>query len=398
MSPIRYLITFFILTGLWIGLVAAFNWAIDPYGLFNPPVLPELNVKKTKADGKIRFVKAWQLRDRRPNGLIIGSSRSEIGLRPDHACWPTGPTYNGALAGSNMYEVRRYYQHATAVAPVREVVLGLDLFMFNGHRGARTGFDEALLALDAQGRPNAEADPNGRWKSLFSLFTLVDSLGTALGQDRNRYYTRDGRLILWPPVVAGPRPLFRKTERMFHTIILFPGPARRFDLGEAPLAEYEWILRDAHAENRNLHLVISPLHARLSATLYLLGLEPTRESWLRRLVAINESVAAAAGRAPFPLWDFSGYNEVTTEAVPGGGEARMRFYRDPSHYTTTVGDRILDRVFGCGATTFGERVTSATVEVHLAKQRSGRETYMRDHPDDLAALRETARENADWRQ
>lgn len=400
MAPHRYAVLVLLLAFALVGGVAGANWLVDPYGLFNSPLIEGFNGRKSKAHRKIRFVKAWQMRDRRAEGLIVGSSRSEIGLRPDHSCWPTTRNYNGALSGANMYEVRRYYQHATAVGPVDTVVVGLDFFMFNKHRGIRTGFDEDLLALDPAGRPNRTVSQWGRVQSLFSAFTLVDSVGTVAEQKEDRYFTADGRLILLPLLVDKPRRHFRKTEQMFHTIILFPGPARRYELGADALEEYAWMLREAHSKGRTLHLVISPMHARFSMALHGMGMEPTLEAWKRQLVAINDGLAKEFGAAPFPLWDFSGYNEVNNELVPKPSpeNRKMSGFRDPSHYTTETGDRMLNQIFGCSDGGFGVRLKTNNLESHLADQRLARDAYMKSHPDDVAELKETAAETVGWRQ
>ena len=62
---------------------------------------------------------------------------------------------------------------------------------------------------------------------------------------------------------------------------------------------------------------------------------------------INEQEAARSGESPYPLWDFSGYNSLTTEDVPpdGDSETQMKWYWESSHYKKELGDLVLDRIF-----------------------------------------------------
>jgi hypothetical protein len=87
------------------------------------------------------------------------------------------------------------------------------------------------------------------------------------------------------------------------------------------------------------------------------------------------------------LWDFSGYNSVTTEPVA----TPMQYYWDSSHFTERVGGWILTRVMGGTETgqipaDFGVSLTDENVEAHLAAVRADRDSYVRMHPQEAAEL------------
>ena len=112
------------------------------------------------------------------------------------------------------------------------------------------------------------------------------------------------------------------------------------------------------------------------------------------MVAINEEEAQRYSRRPFPIWDFSGYNSLTTEPVPplGDTETRMHWYFESSHYQKSLGDLVLDRIFDHqepGRTVpddFGILLTSATLEAHLAQIRADRKRWRKAHPEDVAEI------------
>ena len=77
------------------------------------------------------------------------------------------------------------------------------------------------------------------------------------------------------------------------------------------------------------------------------------ENWKREIVAIT------------PVWDFSGYNSITTEPVAKG----MKNYLDSSHYSSEVGNLILNRLFNYQEETvtadFGILITQENIQSHL---------------------------------
>ena len=116
-----------------------------------------------------------------------------------------------------------------------------------------------------------------------------------------------------------------------------------------------------------------PVHARLLENLDNVGLWPNFEYWKRQLVTINEKIAIAQNTKPFPLWDFNGYSEVSTEPV--NDEDPPRWFYDSAHPHVNTGNRILNIVSGQQVDNFGKQLTLSNVDDWLALQRSNRESY-----------------------
>lgn len=370
MSPSRRYLVIAFATGL--GLVATVvgvNRLVDPYWVHDAPGIAGLNLHRTEFGHHVRLGKSWRIARLKPAALILGSSRADVALDPQHASFRAQPVFNAALPGANLHELRRMFEYAHALRPLDQVVLAADFFMFNSTYPVRADFSEGRLGFG----PERMQD----WAStLVSLDAFVDSLATVREQ-----YARDDWLDYTPAGhhdwthaewhlanLGGPSAAFR--EVIEHMPRLWrPFPERRYQLGgdsgivgtSDALVDYRRILERAHDDGIALHVVILPVHVALLDALREMDLSDEYEAWKRELVAIHRDVARARATDSFPLWDFTGH-AIAQEPVPDGRDATMRYFWDAGHVTSEVGGRVLDRVLGSGSRSlddgFGARLDS----------------------------------------
>src|SRR4029077_18124899 len=88
-----------------IGLI---NAVVDPYGIFRWIDLPGFNAYKPAHETHVRLFKAFDVIRVRPRAIVIGTSRSDIGLRMSHPGWTIEPRYNLALDGATGEEMYAY--------------------------------------------------------------------------------------------------------------------------------------------------------------------------------------------------------------------------------------------------------------------------------------------------
>ena len=86
--------------------------------------------------------------------------------------------------------------------------------------------------------------------------------------------------------------------------------------------------------------------------------------WLRTLVS-----------AGLPVWDFSGFNSITTDNLN---------YYEALHFRASTGELVLKRIFGAPDSTgvpadFGTLLTPQNVEARIAALRRERQTYLTSH-------------------
>ena len=394
----RYLRVLLFGTMAFLLLAVGFNRLIDPFGLFDGPHIEGINTNKPEFVSHLRMAKAAAVQRLHPRAIVLGTSRGEIGIDPQHPGWSVQPVYNLALSGGNIYEAYRYLQHTHALEPVHQVVLMLDFFMFNAvNNSDEVDFDEQRLAVSADGE-SLQSGFSDLIAALGSLDALASSLQTVRLQHKGREYRNDGFRFREYQArqefrsQGGQRAAFQGNERGYfkknYDRFSFQNPNRD------NLKIYRRLLQLAYRDDIDLHIAISPSHARQFETIAAKGIWPLFEDWKRHLVRINEEEAGRLGQQPFSLWDFSGYNSLTTEPVPPIGDTKteMRWYWESSHYKKELGDLVQDRIFGYShpdrplPTDFGIRLTPETLEPHLATIRTDRRRWRVAFPEDAAEI------------
>ena len=378
--------------------IVGFNRLIDPFALYNGPIIEGLNANKPAFSSHLRLAKAAAIRHQKPSAIVLGTSRGEYGIDPEHPGWRPSSVYNLALSGANLYEAYRYLQHAQEIQPLQQVVLMLDFFMFNSNSLEKADFKEERLATDAEGKPQSK-----RWDDhiavLASLDAITDSIETIARQHQQggSIYLANGMRESTHNAFnihksGGHRKAFLSNEKGYFndTYNNFSFDSYRRDSWKL----YEKLLNFAQQQKIELHIVISPSHARQFETMAAAGVWDSFELWKRQLVTLNESIATEQGKAPFALWDFSGYNHYTTEKVPplGDTETQMQWYWESSHYKKELGDLVLDQIFNYNHPDrmidkdFGVQLTGKNIETHLQKIRKDRQHWRSLYPEDVVEI------------
>ena len=378
---------------LLISGAALFNLVADPFGLYRWVVVEGFNTNKYPATKHARTVKTYQVERLRPRGLILGSSRSEIGLDPEHPAWQPDvrPVFNLAVGGATVRELRQLFEFACRCQPPVQVVLGVDLFMFNARRSG------------AEQPPPTTGNSLSRVaETIFSTSALAASAETLWTQDPIKHpgYLPNGQIV-WSYDLAkvrryGLHQAFIRNVRKYYANHYFPPPNHSFSLAStagqtSSFEELSRILELARRYGVDLRLFISPVHAWQLLAIDAAGLWPSFDAWKKELVVrLERDRQAHPGRRAFPLWDFSGFNAVTTEAIPPPGDTTtlMRYYWESSHYRKEAGDQVLSKLLGDDAVPagFGVQLDTANIEPHLGSLREGLAAYRRQHPDAVAEI------------
>ncbi len=407
----RYLSTWLALTGLLLLLVAAFNLAVDPYGLFRLIDQPGFNSVKPQAGSHGRMAKAYQVLRVQPRGLLLGNSRTEVGLDPQHPAWPAAarPVFNLALPGTGTQATLRYLQHVQEGTRGKPVIAvwGVDFmdFLVDARQPRRVSSvgkeDRRLLVLPDGTRNPARSLQQARdyAESTLTLSALLDSVATLRSQNdpHAENLTPAGfnpmRDYLGIAAEEGYWALFRQRD-LENTRAYSQRPEDIYDgdgRSSPALDDLRQILRLCRQQGIALHLVIYPYHAHLLEIIRITGHWPAYEEWKRALLHIVDEEAPARASPRVPIWDFSGINALTGEAVPARGDhrTRMRWYWEAGHFKRELGDLMLDRVFGRKNPVyadFGERLTAASLESRLAALRAQEAEYRRSHRQEVAEL------------
>jgi hypothetical protein len=396
----RYSIWLFLWTAACSLTIGAFNFFVDPYGIFDTPRIEGVNAIKSRAGQREGLVKKYRIYSLRPNAIILGNSRAQVGFDPLHRAWPSDarPVLNLAVPGAGPQTARDLLGHATTAGALNLIVIGVDFVDFRLHSSAPP---QAYVSHAVQ-PPDLRTRLQDYVSVTMSLDALVDSLLTVQAQgepyrtsltpegfnpmlDYIGHAKREGYAALFAQRDAeNAKSYLKGGNRVIH-------PAT----GTSP--EFEAIrdmLRQARRSRARVHLVIYPYHAHILELFDLAGLWGPFEDWKRELVRLVESEGRQSG-STISLWDFSGYNAFTSEAVPEVGDTHniMQWYWEAGHFKKELGDIVLDRILDqmsqtqSGAERFGMLLSRQDIESHLRSIRLARTEYRRERQSEVVRLR-----------
>jgi hypothetical protein len=394
----RYLRT---LAWSWLALsavIVAFNLVVDPYGYFRLVTIPGINAKKPRPDADVMTIKTAGVRAIKPDALILGNSRAEVGFDPEHAGFRKRAlaVYNYSIPGSDIETPWRQLTKDDTSPRPKLVVIGLDFQDFLVDPDADT------IAYTEPDRPGAWAWLRTRLHALYTLSALIDSIKTVLIQTRPYAATLTPRgfnpMQDYVPIarVDGWHALFQhKAESVARSLATLPkSVVARGTETSPPLELARTIVRTCIRQGTELHLVIYPYHAQLLMLYDAAGLWPAFEEWKRRIADLVATEVAAGsgdpGAGKVVLWDFSDFHRFALEPVPAKGDRTVdiQWYWESAHFKKELGDLILFRILeGTNAQDgFGLPLVPGNVDGQIERMRVGRDLFRSNHPD---VVRET---------
>lgn len=386
-----YLMIFGGITAVTLGAVATLNYRVDPYLIhqWDTPQVQQLRPGREKLSA---WGKTYALAKFQPGVVYAGNSRTELGLPVQAALFGGKDVFNGALSGASVGDAMAMVRHAAAVSRLDTVVWGIDAPSFSLD-GGNTDFDRELVASD-------------RWylwrrglidikraltidMTLDSISLLRGTFGQSCLSSLATYGQRDDRCVRdridgWGGTRTAIIPRLREYLR-----------------GAGPTVEamhgFSQSVAALCRAGTRVRLYINPTHAMTSDALYWSGKWPAMESWQGELAELLQQQRLLGCDAR--IYDFSGFNSITTEAIPQvSSKPDMQYYWETSHYRVNVGQMILARLFGRHdgvPEDFGIELTPSTLARHQAAQRALRERYHQLHAAETRMVLEVVAESGD---
>ncbi len=354
-------------------VVMGFNLLVDPYQIGTGPSWPRFNAHKHRSHTNVRQAKAINVKRLKPRAVVLGNSRADIGIDPEHpALTAHGNSYNLAIPASDMVEILRFYRAAVQAQPeLKAVVLGIDFVAFGPNNFVRT-FEAELDDVLAPGpafQQTLQVASSHR-TLLASAMTLA---GNFNGLAVREHYRANGHLLRRNP----PGMTLEEAFGM-HLKQVYLGPKNwysHYELSERQMQAFQTLVADCQKRGIELKVFISPAHAMQWEALHISGQWLAFERWKRAVAAVT------------PVWDFSGYNAITSEPLTPD----MRNYIESSHYLPHVGDWVLDRMFGHASPNlpadFGVLLTADVLENHLRDIRQQRQRWVKASPGEHDLVR-----------
>ena len=377
----RYLICFCACVCLVLGSVSFMNYQVDPYLLhqWDSPLLQRPRQINEKLGA---WAKTYAVARYRPAIIYIGNSRTEMGLPTGvRALFDGKRIFNSAVSGASIGDAIRLAEHAARVSRVETMVWGIDAPTFSMDMGAArvedslTGAEHGFFAQRA-------------------LVNLKRGLALDMTQDSVRILTGNaGDTCRSNLAVYGQRDETCTLKGIRHWLVTkeaIPVRLQEFVDGLGPTPPSTLALDASIGKlcrsGMRLRLYINPTHALTLYALHWRGKWDAMQAWQRGLVQIVERHRRQG--CDVRLYDFSGFNSITTEATPlVSGKPDMHYYWEVSHYRDNVGRLILARLFGGDTPApadFGVELTHANVDAQHAATRAARDRYRVEHAREAA--------------
>lgn len=364
-------------------LIAGINLIIDPQNFF--PVVNREGFNREKpflTSSGMRKLKSIELEKGDYNTILLGTSRVLQGLNPVSPTFESGTVYNAGLPRANLYEIYKVSEFSRNHQKLKTIIIGLDFLSFSGENNVAGDFNHSRFV----GRNLYKIYLDGLISNQ-QLFHSIETLNFNLHKNSlGKSYTRYGSVTVDPSRILYET-IFKEQLKRFLKAYA------EFDYSQEKLDLFRQLVKDCQANNINLYVFISPIHVQLLEVIRIVGLYPTYEQWQRDLVNILSEETGNASTVKTVLWDFSGYNSITTESLPSSTSKRpMLWYYDSSHYNQAVGELILQSIFSpyeksqIVPSDFGVVLTPETVESHLAQIRDEQVLYRQNHFQVVAAV------------
>jgi hypothetical protein len=377
----RYL--FWLAMGLMTSLLAcaAFAILVDPYFIFGTPVLSGFNARHPDADNQMIAAHSHLASRMRPRTLLLGNSRVQVGFDPASRVWPKAmtPVFNGGMGGEGLDSTPRIIEAALAGGRLQNMLIGVEFLDTMSPIEHREIIPPVRIPVPFLARTSALA---ADWfNATLTIGALQDSVETVLRQwsPSDNIMHPDGSYELGEYVEyvrqRGGAALFnRQLDEYQVRFATYIAPDFRNPEKSTTLRSLVELLDAARAAECSVSIFVYPYHASVLDLIRSMGLWLSFEQFKRVLVQVVWT------RNPGTrIIDFSGYNAFTTEAPPPNMPGQeMRWYWEPGHFRTSLGDQMIDRLYGKGSG-FGRELRPDNVEAVLAAIRQESDERRAEH-------------------
>jgi hypothetical protein len=330
MKHTQYLRALLAIILIALGCIATFNAIVDPFDLYHRGDLQRDRFKDAIGS---RLAKAEQVRRGGWDVILLGNSRVEVGLDPQHPGWGGAKVYNAGMPGAVFDETERMARLSFEKNPPRRIVLCVDLSDFDARR---TEPEEDSLTL-----LNASLNRvDYRLGTLISINGLRKSIATL----KNRCSDRpagDWRLGQFDGTLANHGAADWGMAN-YYDFSGAEGATAGLYLDSGRMERLENLLDDASARGIKVDLVVLPAHVIFFQRVVLAGKWQLYIDWLTDLTGRVDRHDQRFPDQAVTFWDFSSYSKYTTGPYPDNA----RWYWDPGHFKKELGDRVIDRLTG----------------------------------------------------
>jgi hypothetical protein len=369
----------------FILFVGVTNFCIDGDSSRHLPNDPSIIPRTTNhsALSKLHFIYKQQ-----PEVMYFGSSRVEVGLPVEPDLFRNMSIYNAALSANTLGNTIPLIMHVLGGYTPKVIVLGVDFVSFTANPSPESNLDMTLLSSDF-----SEYRLKRLWYDIKRAVT-VDASAHSITALRAMFKHQPYDPIDGIASVGGrtsEQEMLRLTATRGQYVQAFqrtlqyadrkpPSPAEM----RAGLKMFEDFVSTACARKITVRVFSNPRHALAEYMLAKNGHWAEVEHWK---AALADIATRYQSKCDLKIFDFAGFNSVTTEPIDGiTPAAGLANYWEASHFKAKVGDLILKRIFNRDTSVppdFGRELTNETVSGLNSRSEGERQAYEASHSKEI---------------
>lgn len=321
-------------------LIIGFNYVIDPYGFNNRFHIRHINTNKTQTDSQSRKFKINLAKDKKIEGVFLGSSEMTFLGNVEYMQQTTGFKYfNFAFNEQEIYESLKYLEHLLKKNKIKQVVLGMHPLKFNNNN-----------INYRQDKPHKILEGGSNIEHYISHTMLIDSLKT-LYKNVNYYpkiYDSHGWKIIdraqYHKVKKSDIEKWTKTK-VNESPYFFDTSSEKFSLDMQKVYHLFKIIDLCKKNDIDLKLFFTPMYYKHFVMMY--NNINSDFSHLKRLIVQKHS-----------FYDFMQINEINLDY--------MNFVDSVSHPNKKISPLLIDTLNASHVVKkFGELIDSNNIEIHI---------------------------------
>lgn len=354
----KYLFHFFVSLTTALTIVFSLHVFFDPYATWH-------KIKNERIEGiggNLRTIKPLWIKTIRPDVIIMGTSRSEIGINPKHikVLVPVKDAFNYSIPGQTLIEAERFLEHAFSNSDIKIVLFSLDFFTFSKNWQATGKKDQPDLdKIKYENYFQFIENQIETIKNFTSFNMSVTSLQkvyeTALREknfgcdyrygDRedifsvhNSWSSNGQRFKYWPSCNS-----LTDFQRFKRTLNLYSNQ-RYFDfqLSKESMDAFERILYMISEKDVKAYFFFTPVHTYLLKQIEEQGLWSEFIDWKSTINNLIQN-SASLENSDVVLWDFAYPNDLNQQFF-GSNVEKIKDYWDPSHYKDSIGELLITKL------------------------------------------------------
>jgi len=410
MKTKKFLIIWVIFTGIFFTSAISVNYFTDPYRLYDTYKATNINAIKPVAGTHSRQSKIYAARKKNPDVLVVGNSRPELGIDPQHEFFQQNnlKTYNMGIPGSSLKMQYGYALDLIRDQNIKTIFIGIDFADYMNHPDRISDpfqWPPKVQEFDNRKKYNWDGSENPAFHSqylkdlylpLISLGTLKDSIFTLINQKETaKNLTEHGfntqNNIAHASKTEGIRILFNQKNKEM-TARFNKTEWQTFTTGYQWSGEFEtlnFLLKQLRSRNIKTYLFINPYHAHYLKIMEMANLEKPFQDWKRKLVDLTHS---PDNNDLIELWDFSILDDFQSERILDQDRKTLKWFWEPAHYRKELGDIMIWNMMGPdekkNIPSFGKKLTPATVETILQHDRIKLRLYSKNNPEEIKYLKQ----------